>query len=48
MAKKAAQKRDGVYTRKDRAGLWISWTDVPLSPLFLKARHHRHHQKTDR
>src|SRR5215470_14969475 len=28
MAKKSAQKRDGVYQRKDRPGWWISWTDV--------------------
>jgi hypothetical protein len=27
MAKKI-EKRDGVYTRKDRKGLWISWTDA--------------------
>lgn len=28
MAKKTAQKRDGVYQRKDRKGFWISWTDA--------------------
>ncbi|MGH9751849.1 MAG: tyrosine-type recombinase/integrase [Blastocatellia bacterium] len=28
MAKKTAQKRDGVYTRKDRPGFWITWTDA--------------------
>lgn len=28
MPKKQPQKRDGVYTRKDRAGFWISWTDA--------------------
>lgn len=28
MPKKSPQKRDGVYTRKDRAGWWISWTDA--------------------
>lgn len=28
MAKKAAQKRDGVYEREDRKGFWISWVDA--------------------
>src|SRR5262245_46721185 len=28
MTKKTAQKRDGVYQRKDRPGWWISWTDA--------------------
>jgi integrase len=28
VAKKTIQKRDGVYTRKDRAGFYISWTDA--------------------
>lgn len=28
MPKKSAQKRDGVYQRKDRSGFWISWTDA--------------------
>jgi integrase len=28
MPKKTPQKRDGVYERKDRKGLWISWTDA--------------------
>jgi hypothetical protein len=28
MPKKSPQKRDGVYARKDRKGLWISWTDA--------------------
>jgi integrase len=28
MAKKTPQKRDGVYQRADRKGLWISWTDA--------------------
>jgi integrase len=28
VAKKTAQKRDGVYQRKDRPGWWISWTDA--------------------
>jgi integrase len=33
-----ARKRDGVYTRKDRKGLWISWTD---------AQGKRRYRKTD-
>jgi integrase len=28
LPKKTPQKRDGVYERKDRKGLWISWTDA--------------------
>src|SRR5262245_31888747 len=28
MAKKLAQKRDGVYEREDRKGFWISWVDA--------------------
>src|SRR5262245_43301640 len=28
MAKKSAQKRDGVYQREDRKGFWISWVDA--------------------
>src|SRR5262245_24363119 len=28
MAKKAQQKRDGIYEREDRPGFWISWTDA--------------------
>lgn len=28
MAKKTAQKRDGVYWRDDRPGWWMSWTDA--------------------
>lgn len=38
VAKKAAQKRDGVYQRKDRKGWWISWTD---------AQGRRRYRKTD-
>jgi hypothetical protein len=38
VAKKAAQKRDGVYTRKDRPGFWITWTD---------AQGDRRYRKTD-
>jgi integrase len=38
MAKKTAQKRDGVYQRKDRPGFWITWTD---------AQGHRRYRKTD-
>lgn len=28
MARKAKEKRDGIYTREDRNGFWISWTDA--------------------
>jgi integrase len=28
MPRKSSQKRDGVYTRPDRDGFWISWTDA--------------------
>lgn len=28
MPRKSSQKRDGVYTRADRDGFWISWTDA--------------------
>src|SRR2546421_13078027 len=28
MARKSKEKRDGIYTRDDRAGFWISWTDM--------------------
>jgi integrase len=36
MAKKTAQKRDGVYQRKDRPGWWISWTDAQGRRRFRK------------
>jgi integrase len=36
VAKKAAQKRDGVYQRKDRPGWWISWTDAQGRRRFRK------------
>src|SRR5262249_9017735 len=36
MAKKTAQKRDGVYQRKDRPGFWISWTDAQGRRRFRK------------
>lgn len=36
MAKKTAQKRDGVYQRADRAGWWISWTDAQGRRRFRK------------
>src|SRR5262245_40705815 len=36
MAKKTAQKRDGVYQRKDRKGFWVSWTDAQDRRRFLK------------
>jgi len=36
MAKKSAQKRDGVYQRKDRPGWWISWTDAQGRRRFRK------------
>src|SRR5919202_4501470 len=38
MSKKAKQKRDGIYTREDRNGFWISWTD---------AQGRRRYRKTD-
>jgi hypothetical protein len=38
MAKKKAEKRDGVYTRPDRKGLWIFWVD---------AQDRRRRRKTD-
>ena len=28
MARRSRQSRDGIYQRQDRAGFWISWTDV--------------------
>src|SRR5215510_1961506 len=36
MAKKTAQKRDGVYQRKDRPGWWISRTDAQGRRRFRK------------
>src|SRR5262249_52471745 len=36
MAKKTAQKRGGVYQRKDRPGWWISWTDAQGRRRFRK------------
>jgi integrase len=36
MAKKTAQKRDGVYQRGDRKGFWISWTDAQGRRRFRK------------
>src|SRR5262245_24932419 len=38
MAKKKAEKRDGVYSRPDRKGFWISWVD---------AQDRRRRRKTD-
>jgi integrase len=38
VAKKTPQKRDGVYTRPDRKGFWISWKD---------AQGRRRYRKTD-
>jgi integrase len=38
MARKAIGKRDGIYTREDRNGFWISWTD---------AQGRRRYRKTD-
>jgi integrase len=38
MPRKAKEQRDGVYTRDDRAGFWISWTD---------AQGRRRYRKTD-
>lgn len=38
MSRKSSQKRDGVYTRPDRDGFWISWTD---------AQGRRRYRKTD-
>lgn len=38
MARKSAQVRDGIFERKDRSGLWISWTD---------AQGRRRYRKTD-
>jgi len=36
MARKTIQTRDGIYTRKDRAGFWISWTDAQGRRRFRK------------
>lgn len=38
MPRKSSQKRDGVYTRADRDGFWITWTD---------AQGRRRYRKTD-
>jgi len=38
MARKTKEKRDGVYTRKDRPGFWITWVD---------AQGRRRYRKTD-
>lgn len=36
MARKTKEKRDGVYTRKDRPGFWITWTDAQGRRRFRK------------
>src|SRR3712207_700186 len=38
MPRKAKEQRDGIYTREDRTGFWISWTD---------AQGRRRYRKTD-
>lgn len=36
MPRKAKEKRDGIYTRDDRTGIWISWTDAQGRRRFRK------------
>lgn len=38
MPRKSSQKRDGIYTRPNRDGFWITWTD---------AQGRRRYRKTD-
>lgn len=46
MAKPKRTQRDGIYTRKDRPGIWISWTDSAGRRRFRKtdARSHKEAQ----